>query len=330
MRALVTGASGMLGRHTVAVLSEAGVTVRAYARQSSNVDHLPCPPNELVRGDAENVAAMARAVRGVDVVFHLAGYLTVSAPFGAGDGQALAQYRTVNVAFTEHLLAAALDEGVSRFLFASSNSVYDPAAPAPTPEEGPLGPISDYGRSKLAAEERVRTYQQRGLATTIVRPPVIYGPGDRYFTPAALRLAQMPLLPLVNGGRALFDVVYVRDVARLLWQAARAGAAVGRVYNAGPGRPTTLADVVAAYRKLMGGGPRIVALSPRAALRLRHVTRPLLRLLAPGMEAVMTPQGIDLMSRDMHLDTGRAARARGFRPQYTVLAGLRETLREVG
>lgn len=327
MRALVTGASGMLGRHTVDVLTEAGVTVRAYVRRNSNVDHLPCPPGELVIGDAETVEVMERAVRGVDVIFHLAGYLSVGAPFEAGDEQALVLYRTVNVAFTEHLLAAALDEGVSRFLFASSSSVYDPAAAAPTPEEGPLGPISDYGRSKLAAEERVRAYQERGLATTIVRPPVIYGPGDRYFTPAALRLAQLPLLPLVNGGRSLFDVVYVRDVARLLWRASRAGAAVGRVYNAGPGEETSLASVLAAYHHLTGGGPRIVDVSPRAALRLRHVTRPLLRLVAPGMEATMTPKGIDLMSRDLHLDMGRAARELGFEPQYTVVEGLRETLR---
>lgn len=334
--ALVTGATGMLGSHTTAYLHQKGVRVRAFVRPQSDARHLEEAGVALVYGDATDVQAIRQAVKGADLVFHLAGYLTVSAPFGANDDSPL--YQVVNVDFTEHLLAAALENGVSRFLFASSNSVYALDAPVPTPEDAPVAPESVYGRSKLAAEALVSIYGQRGLPTTVVRPSVIYGSGDRYFTPTALRLAQMPVLPLVNGGETLFDMVYARDVARLLWQAASHERAVGRVYNAGPGRPTTLRQLVATYRRLTGSGPRIVHVSDRLAsskltssalARLfAPLARPLLARLAPGAEAALTPQGLALMSQDIHLDMRRAEEELDYRVKYSLEEGLRQTLRD--
>jgi nucleoside-diphosphate-sugar epimerase len=332
MKALVTGASGMLGRHLVDVLLGAGVRVRAFVRPESDIGHLHCPPCELAFGDAQNREAIWRAVEGVDMVFHLAGYLSVAAPFGLEE--AVEPYRTVNVAFTEELLAASAACGVGRFLFCSSNTVYALDVPVPTPEEATRGeatrrPHSVYGRSKLAAEERVGIYQRRGLPTTIIRPTIMYGPGDRYFTPTALRLARLPLLPLVNGGNNFFDLAYVRDVAELFWTAAQSEAAVGRIYNAGPGQPTTLAQLVQAYEALEGGAPRVVSITPRVARRLSFLTRPIMAHVAPGSEAIMAPQGIELMATNMHVDMRRAACELDYRPRFTLQEGLRQTLQAI-
>lgn len=324
MRALVTGASGLLGRSLTTLLLEKGIAVRALVRPTSDVDHLRGEGVEIVLGDAVDQEAIGRAVRDVDLLFHLAGYLTVGAPFGAGDDDP--NYQIVNVGFTRRLLAAAQTSAVGRFLFASSSSVYDRDAPVPTPETAPLRPRSPYGRSKLAAEEHVRAFHRRGLATTVLRPPVIYGPADRYFTPTALRLASLPLLPLVHGGRRLFDLVYVRDVAELMWHAARSPAAAGRTYNAGPGAPTTLRDLVDVFRRLTGRGPRILSVSPDWARRSSSLLRPLLARLAPGADAALTPAGIDLMSRDLHLDMACAARELRFRPRFSLEQGLAATL----
>ena len=336
MRALVTGATGLLGRCLTALLLEKGVAVRAFVRPTSDVRRLTAEGVELIVGNAVDVVGdasgesagdkdiIARAVDDVDLLFHLAGYLTAGAPFGAGEDDA--RYQIVNVAFTRRLLDAAQAAGVRRFLFASSSSVYARDAPVPTPETAPLRPYSAYGRSKLAAEEHVRAFQEQSLATTTVRPAVIYGPGDRYFTPTALQLARLPLLPLVDGGRRLFDLVYVRDVAELMWRAACSPAAAGRTYNAGPGTPTTLRDLVRAYRKLTGRGPRIVPVAPSWARRGSRLVRPLLARLAAGAEAALTPAGIDLMSCDLHLDMTRAARELDFRPDYSLEQGLAATL----
>jgi nucleoside-diphosphate-sugar epimerase len=314
---LVTGATGFLGGHVVARLLEAGAGVRAYVRSGSA---------------AGNTAAMWQAVAGCDYVFHAAGYLTANAPFATDDPQAggdpveWTRYRAVNVDFTAALLDAALAAGVGRFLHVSSSSVYALTAPVPTPETAALAPVSAYGRSKLLAEEAVRAAQASGLSTTIARPPVAYGPGDRTFTPLALRLARLPLLPLVNGGRVLMDLVYARDVADLLWCAASHPAADGGVYNAGPGQPTSLADLVDAFRRLTGSGPRIIPVSPGVAGRTAWLSRLLAGPLLPEARAALSPQGLALLSRDLHLSMARAAAELGFEPRYNLTRGLRETL----
>jgi nucleoside-diphosphate-sugar epimerase len=316
----------MLGRHTADVLLEAGARIYAFVRTQSDVAHLRRDGVALVHGDAARgvTETVRRAMDEVDVVIHLAGYLNVSAPFGAADASPL--YQTINVSFTEQLLEAALEAGVSRFVFASSNSVYAPDAPVPTPEDAPLAPSSPYGRSKLEAEERVQAYGRRGLQTTIIRPAVTYGPGDRYFIPTALRLARLPVLPLVNGGETLFDMVYAHDVARLIWRAAYRDEAAGRIYNAGPGSPTTLRQLAELYGRLTGRGPRIVSVSEGFARRFAPLGRPLLARQAPGAEAALTPEGLALMTQDLHLDMRRAKEELGYRPRISLEEGLRRTL----
>jgi nucleoside-diphosphate-sugar epimerase len=326
MKVLITGATGLLGRHMVDVLRVDGVSVRIFARPSSDVRPLQMPGQELdiVRGTAEDDDSIRRVVAGVEYIFHLAGHLSAAAPFSTNGGSPL--YERINVDFTSNLLAAAAAAGVGRFVFASSSSVYDPAVPVPTPEDARLAPESAYGRSKVAAEARVMEWHRRGMATTIVRPALIYKAGDRHFMPMALSLARLPVLPLVNGGRTLFDMIYAQDVAELMWRAAQANADGCRIYNAGPGSPTTLEDLVAAFRRLTGRGPRIVPVSSNMVRRFRWLARPLAARLAPGAEVTLSPRGIELMSLDLFLDMRRAADELGFRPRFSLEEGLRLTL----
>ena len=328
MQVLVTGATGLLGRHLVDLLVAEGVQVRALVRPTSEVQHLQKQGVELVYGAAGSLGAIQVAVEGAELIFHVAGYLTANAPFGVDgpEDDDWLLYKTINVDFTEALLEVALEAGTKRFLYVSSNAVYSANVAVPTPEDAELGPLSAYGRSKLMAEEKVHAFQERGLATTIIRPPIIYGPGDRYFTPMALRLARLPLLPLVNGGRNLMDLVYVKDVARLLWCAAGSPTAVGRIYNSGPGKPTTLYDLVQAFRQANGRGPRIMPVQPGVAARTAWLSRLLAKPFFPEVEGALTADGIALMSRDIHLDMHRAAKDLNFQPAYDLDRGLALTL----
>ncbi|MFN2169540.1 MAG: NAD-dependent epimerase/dehydratase family protein [Anaerolineae bacterium] len=332
MHALVTGATGLFGRHLVDVLVEAGVTVRALVRAGSDTGHLRGRGAALVQGQAGDEASLRRAVEGMDIVFHLAGYLTAGSPFGAGDKadpSEWARYQAINVQFTEAMLAASRGAGVRRFLFVSSSSVYSLAAPVPTPEDAPLAPFSTYGRSKLLAEEKVRAYQEQGLETTIIRPPIAYGPGDRYFTPMALRLAQLPVLPLINGGRNALDLVYAADAAELMWRAASSAKGAGRVYNAGPGRPTSIFDLVQSYRRLQGRGPIILAVSAETSRRTAWLSRRLVKPFIAEAEAALTPEGLALMARDHRLDMSRAAAELDYYPRFSLDEGLAHTLAEM-
>lgn len=323
MKALVTGATGLLGGELVALLLEMGVGVRLLLRPSSVIGELPA---EIIRGNVTDKAVLERAMDGVDWLFHTAGYLTAEAPFGGGADSPL--YQQVNVDWTAQLLAAGRDASITRFIYVSSSSVYELGATVPTAEDAPLRPGSAYGRSKVAAEEQVRAYQAMGLPTTIIRPAVIYGAKDRYFTPLALQLARWPWLPLVNGGQQLFDLVYVSDVARLMIMAAQSSLAVGQIYNAGPGRPTTLSDLVMAYRQITGRGPRLLSLSPTQMKRIACWLRPVISRWLPDFQAALTPAGIDLMSHDLHLNMGRAKAELNYEPIYDLPAGLRATLQK--
>jgi nucleoside-diphosphate-sugar epimerase len=330
--ALVTGATGLLGRHLVDVLVEAGISVRALVRRSSDTRHLVSKGVELVQGDDADEASLRRAVKGMDMVFHVAGYLHAGSPFGTGDkttGEEWSRYKAINVDFTESMLAASLDAGAGRFVFVSSSGVYSIDAPVPTMEDAPLQPFSAYGRSKLMAEEKVRAYQNKGLATTIIRPPIIYGPGDRYFTPMALRLARLPILPLVNGGRNSLDLVYAADAAELMWRAGSSEKGVGQVYNAGPGKHTSLYDLVQSYRRLTGRGPVIIPVSAAASRRTSWLSRRLVKPFMAEAAEALSPEGLSLMDRDHLLCMIRAAHDLGFYPRFDLDQGLAQTLKNI-
>jgi nucleoside-diphosphate-sugar epimerase len=101
----------------------------------------------------------------------------------------------------------------------------------------------------------------------------------------------------------------------------------GRIYNAGPKRPTSIYDLVEAYHQLTGKGPRILTVTASAAARFAPLSRRVLSRLAPGTEAAMTPAGLQLMSHDLHLDSSRAEQELGYEPKYSLVAGLAETLK---
>ncbi len=320
MRALITGATGMIGRHLLERLLAANVSVRAFLRPESDARVLRTLPVEIERGDASDAAALRRAVAGCHLVFHTAGYLHVASAFTVDEDFEV--YRIANVEFTERLLAACREVGTERFVFVSSTGVYSIDAAAPISEDAPLEPASAYGRSKLLAEELISEYQRRGLPTTIVRPCITYGRGDRYFLPAALRLARLPLLPLVDGGRGLYDLIHASDVAELMWRACQSDIAVGKVYNAASGAPVPFSEVLEHLGGLTGHRPRILSVS---AHMLRHLAGPArwyLAKVAPGTEMILSSVGLRYLSRDVYYDMSQARSDLDFTPQISLPRGL--------
>jgi nucleoside-diphosphate-sugar epimerase len=224
MSVAVTGASGFIGRHLVAHLVERGFDVRAIVRARAANVHLP---GATVVGSPLETPGLVNAFSGADTVVHLAGVVGAVRP---------EQYRAVNVEGTRAVAEASRMVG-ARLIHISSLAVAGPAtAAAPSTEDDPANPISPYGASKLEGEQAVRSMS--GLRWTILRPGVVYGPGDRGLLPL-FHLAAWGVLPRVGPRDAAYTLVHVSDVVQAI-EAAATGSADGRVLFVGHPRIVTV------------------------------------------------------------------------------------------
>ncbi len=215
MRVLLTGGTGFLGGFLISELTRMGIETRVFARATSDVSALEV---DVVRGSFDDPGSLVRALRGVDVVLHAA---------GGGLGSAEAIYRS-NTESTRALLAASKGTSLRRFVLVSSLAAAGPSrAHSPLSEVDPARPMSDYGKSKLAAERAVIAAGDR-LHVTVVRPPAIYGPGDTRMLPL-FRGAQRGVVPLV-APQGTLSIVYAEDVARAIGRAVAGEHESGRVY----------------------------------------------------------------------------------------------------
>jgi UDP-glucose 4-epimerase len=168
---LVTGATGFVGRHLLPVLERNGWTVRSAVRRPSGF------PHEVVIDSIGAVTDWRAALAGVDAVVHLAA--RVHHP---NDGEAEKLYRDLNVDGTLQLARSAIVAGVKQFVFASTALVYgrNNDGRPPFSEEDELTPHSLYSRSKVEAEAGLKSLAQgHAMGITVVRPPLIYGPGAK-------------------------------------------------------------------------------------------------------------------------------------------------------
>ena len=255
MNVFVTGGTGFVGAHLVKALRARGDSVTAMVRQPALATRLGWDRDvRLVRGDLDDDAALREGCHGADVVYHVAGKIAA---------RNAAEFMATNRDGTANVLEAARDAGAKRLLFVSSLAVAGPTTPGhPIDEQRAPAPVTDYGRSKLAAEVLVRAMP---LPWTIVRPPVVYGEWDRG-TLKIFQLARRGIVPVFGDGSQELSVIDAEDLARSLIAAATSPAAVGRVYFAShPTATTSRALVLAAGRALGGRAPRIVPVPPLVA-----------------------------------------------------------------
>lgn len=251
MKALVTGATGFVGGHLTEALVAAGVTVTALVRSPHKAARLQSLAVHCVPGDLNDAPALLAAARGVDQIFHVAGQVAARNE---------AEFLRSNRDGVRHLLEAvrqvADPRRPPRLVLVSSMAAAGPAARGrPLIGTEPARPVTAYGRSKLAGERLVR---ESTLPWTIVRPPMVYGPGD----PEVLKLFRVVrtgVAPLFGDGTQELSAVFGPDLAAALLHAAASDAAIGRTYYACHPEIVSsraLVDLVAEALRSTGGSRR--------------------------------------------------------------------------
>jgi nucleoside-diphosphate-sugar epimerase len=243
-----------VGAELVEALVAGGHHVAALVRSPQKAARLRALGCLLVPGTLDDEPALAALVRGREIVFHVAGLVAARSPD---------EFLRVNRDGAARLARAAKTEGVARFLLVSSLAATGPSRPGEAVTEASgLGPLSAYGRSKRAGEAAVGV---TGVPLTVVRPPAVYGPGDRTFL-SLFRLAARGIVPLLGDGRQELTLVHVRDLAQALVAAATSPRAQGGIYHAGNPTPLSQHALALAVGTAVGKEVRCVRLpSPLVA-----------------------------------------------------------------
>lgn len=268
-RYLVTGGAGFIGSHIVRALLQQGADVRVLDNFSTgkrgNLDGLS-GRLEVLEGDLRDASRVTEAVRGVEVVFHEAAFVSVPQSM-----EEPSHCFDVNAAGTASLLEAARKAGVRRVVLASSAAVYGDSDALPLVEETPLRPLSPYAASKRVNEIYAQLYTASfGLEVTALRYFNVYGPLQR---PDSMYAAAVPIfirrlldgqpVTIFGDGGQTRDLIAVRDVVRANLIAAEHPSAPGQIFNICTGGETRIIDLVEVLQDLFPSAPPPVFGAPR-------------------------------------------------------------------
>lgn len=308
MKALVTGATGFVGQRLCRELVEHGYQVRAMRRASSSLKGLEGLSLEFVEGDFADHPSLARAVQGVDLVFHI-GAVYREAKFDDS------VYWAVNCEGTRMLLEASRAAGVTRFVHCSTTGVMGHIAHPPAREDHPYHPGDVYQQSKTEAERIALEFFRSGeLDGCVIRPAMIWGPRDtrlfKLFKGIATRR-----MPMIGSGETLNHWILVDDLVRAFRLAAENPRTRGELYIIAGERIVTLRHTMETIASIYD-----VKLWPFSIPALP------IQLLGSAVEAVCRPLGVeppihrrraDFFIKSRAFDTSKAREHLGFKPTYT-------------
>jgi len=300
----VTGATGFIGAALVRRLAAAGWRNRVLVRPTSSRIRLAGVAAEVVVGDLGDLDSLRRFVYQVNAVVHCA---------GAVRGASRAYFNRVNVDGVARLVQAAIGEHPApRFLLVSSLAAREPR-------------LSAYAASKREGEE-VLAAGAGGMPWAAVRPPAVYGPGDRELLPL-FRWMERGIAPVLGSSASRFSLIYVEDLAEAMVQWLESGTRALGTFEVDDGRRGgyTWHEVVGAVgrlrsRRVLSIRVPVVFLKALASLNLAAAR-------ALGYEPLLTPGKIrELRHLDWVCDGSALTRATGWRPKVPLDEGLRRTL----
>ncbi|MBK9135503.1 MAG: SDR family oxidoreductase [Betaproteobacteria bacterium] len=307
---LVTGADGFIGSHLTEHLVRGGHDVRAFVLYNSfnswgwldESDAAIKESLDVFAGDIRDPHGVRTAMKGCDVVLHLAALIAIPYSYHSPD-----TYVDTNVKGTLNVVQAARELGVQRVVHTSTSEVYGTARFVPITEEHPLQGQSPYSASKIGADQIALAFQLSfGIPVAVIRPFNTYGPRQ-----SARAVIPTVITQIAAGSRSIRlgathptrDFNHVHDTVRGFVAVAESDAAVGRVVNVGSNYEVSIGDTARLIARLMGRDVEL--LSDQERLR---------------------PAGSEV--ERLWADNTLARTLTGWTPQYAGLAGLERGLRE--
>ncbi|HWG75601.1 MAG TPA: NAD-dependent epimerase/dehydratase family protein [Steroidobacteraceae bacterium] len=318
MKLLITGGTGFIGSRLALEARSRGIEVTVAGQVKTAAEHarhaeLLERGVQIDQGPLQDASYARSLVRGCTAVIHLA-----AAQHEANVPDAY--FETVNVTGTRMLLEASRDAGVQRFVYGSTIGVYGDAAGGILDELSPPRPVNVYGRTKLAAEEQVRTFGQ-SLPTTIIRISETYGPSD-FRLLKLFRAIDRRRFFMIGAGTNRHQLIHVRDLVQALLLAMEHPAAVGQTVVVAGSEAMTTHDMVSQITQALG----------RSLPAVRAPLWPFV-FLAGGLELLCRPLGIqpplhrrrlDFFRKSFVFDTTKAQAVLGFTPVVAFSDGAAE------
>ncbi len=263
-RILVTGAAGFIGSHLTEMLTKAGAGVRVFVRYNSSngkgnlvdLDKSLLEEIEVMAGDLRDAEAVARAVTGCDLIFHLAALVGI--PYSYQNPREVVE---TNIVGTLNVLTAARDQKVSRVVHTSTSEVYGSAQYVPMDEAHPLRGQSPYSASKIGADKLAESfYAAYELPVVTIRPFNSYGPRQsaRAVIPTIITQALTGSEIRLGSRDTLRDFTFVLDTVAGFMRAAQVEQAVGRVINIGSGQEVSISELARRVVDTIDGSGPIV------------------------------------------------------------------------
>ena len=318
----ITGATGCSGGALTARLASRGSRVVALVRDERRASHLAGLPGvTLVAGDLAARDRISAAMRGSEVVYHLAA--KVHAPPGEPEGE----FTRVNLDGTRHVIEAAVENQVNSFVFFSTVAVY-PESDRPLDESDTPAPTTSYGASKLAAERLVLSRAAAGgVRAAVLRLPAVYGTRDRGNIGKLVRSITRGRFFLIGDSANVKSLVAVENVVDAALLVAGDERARGQVYIVCDERGYTLAEIVEAVNTVLGLRRRTPRLPYGPAVWLGRGADVLSALT--GLNLPISESRVYKLTATTLYSAAKIQRELGFTPRVSLREGLVKIIGEI-
>jgi nucleoside-diphosphate-sugar epimerase len=318
MTILVTGATGFLGSALVMELVKQQQPVRILARDEQKARTQFGDGVTIIRGEITDKEQVKQAVEGASVIYHLVGRLyhpSVSTEL----------YRQTHVEGTRLLLEVCRDQSqIQSIVHCSTTGVLGATGNKPSGEDAPFAPTNPYERTKLEGELlALEAQKEHGLPVSVIRPGLVYGPGDLHLLNFFATIKKGPFPPIIDGGRALIHPVYIDDMTKAFLLAAEKPEAIGHSYNIAGDHPVSFKELSTAIAHSLGKE------LPRGSipLWLANLASDIFALI-PGFQgerAPLTRSRVKFLTNSRVYSIDRARKELGYAPEVGLEEGMKLT-----